>query len=142
MFIRLDSFFACVFLISCWSYTAWGIPLVYNLRIGETTRAVNPSFGELKPSVVALTPVAQFRHFKNDFKQATGGIIGTYIYMYQDLYARIAAAVGYVHAQVADGPDFSKIQTDDILLTAGYSWQLGSNIRIGLSGHLGIPTHK
>jgi hypothetical protein len=119
------------------------IPLVYNLRIGETTRAINPSFGEIKPSIIALTPVAQFRHFKNDFEQSLGGVLGSYIYMHNDLYARINVAVGRVHAQIADTePDFSKIQTDDILLTAGYSWQLGSSIRIGLSGHLGIPTHK
>jgi len=118
-----------------------GITLVYNLRIGETTRAVNPSFGTMKPSVIALTPFAQFRHFKNDFKQSAGGMLGTYIFMHKDFFARINAAGGRVHAELDNTLDYGATEADDLLFTGGYSWRLGDYTRVGIAGHLGFPLH-
>jgi len=120
----------------------FSITFVYNLRIAETTRTRNTAFGKLKPSVAALTPLAQFRGFDTDFHQSAGGVLGNYIYATDDWYARINAAVGRVHA---DGPtvgEFGATEFDDLLLTGGYSWQMAEKTRISFSGHFGIPLHR
>lgn len=118
------------------------ITFVYNLRIGETTRTRNTAFGELKPSVVALTALGQFRGYETDFHQSAGGVLGNYIYAQDAWYARINAAVGRVHADGCTVPSFSKTEFDDLLLTGGYSWQLGTRTRITFSGHFGLPLHR
>lgn len=132
----------CTVFIAHTPSTLHAITFVYNLRIGETTRTRNTSFGELKPSVGALTAIGQFREYETSFHQSAGGILGNYIYAQDEWYARINAAVGRVHADGCTIEQFGKTEFDDILFTGGYSWQIEPRTRISLSGHFGVPLHR
>lgn len=137
----ISGFYSVIFFLFS-AASLHGVTFVYNLRIGETTRARNTAFGELKPSVIALTPLAQFRGFENNFHQSAGGVLGNYIYAQDRWYTRVNVAVGRVHADGCNIDQFGATEFDDILFTAGYSWQAAEKTRITFSGHLGVPTHS
>lgn len=136
-----SALYPVLFLVLC-APSLHGVTFVYNLRIGETTRTRNTAFGELKPSVVAVTPLAQFRGFENHFHQSAGGVLGNYIYAEDSWYARVNVAVGRVHADGCNIDQFGATEVDDILFTGGCSWQAAEKIRITASAHLGLPTHR
>lgn len=143
LLLRKNNTLWCTLLLLHISYNPlYAITFVYNLRIGETTRAKSPAPEEPSPSVAAFTAIGQFRSYETDFHQSAAGMLGTYIYTQDAWYARVNGALGRTQARRDNTVDFSKTEFDDILFTGGYGWQLTDKARITFSGHLGVPTHR
>src|SRR4029079_12380115 len=109
---------------------------VYNLKIAPNTKLQSLRIQKACPSIAALTPIQQWKEKYDGTKQTVGGGLGTYIYNRNPWYLEIDWAV----AKVKQGC-FSCVQTDDILLTGGYSHVFSKTNRGTLSVLLGLPTH-
>jgi len=126
------------------------ISVVYNLRVSETTKFITEEFTD--PFGFNLTFFEEARwqnrlvcQKKNDTSNAVGEL-ASFLYVEKPLlgrswYLQANFAVARV-SEKSDGQSLVRIQTDDLLLTAGYSWSLHSRVRFTVSGLLGIPTHK
>lgn len=117
------------------------VSVVYNLRIAETTR--RPVFEEYEnaPSHAVLTPFNQLRNKGDGTHELVTGSMATLAYVPSSFYLRTDFAFARVRSEL-QGASFSRIQTDDLLFSGGYSHKIGERIRMTLSGYLGIPTHK
>lgn len=133
----MSSFFLCLATIhTC------GVSLVYNLRIAETTRRQTLEQHD-RPSILVGVLVNQYRETKNDIHQFVAGGLATYIRTFKDAYFRIDGAVGHIDQDKSIARTKTKrTQTDDILCSLGHGFSLSHNIRITVSGLLGIPTHN
>lgn len=126
------------------------ISTVYNLRVSETTKLITEESTD--PFGFEFTFFEQARWAnknlqtnKSDRSNAVGEL-ATFLYVVEPVfgdswYMRADFAVARV-SEVSDGKSLARIQTDDFLLTAGYSWLVHSRIRLTVSGLVGIPTHK
>jgi hypothetical protein len=115
--------------------------VVYNLRIATTTRRQASESTPLRPSVGAVTLFDQWRHQYDGIRQDVIGGLGTLVYVPRPFYMRVDWAAAYLKQK--HGPvQFSRVETDDLLFTAGYSHALGHKSRFTVSGLFGLPTHK
>lgn len=113
------------------------ISIVYALKISEPNKI---AYGKAKTGI-GLTPFEQARWSRNELNQSNAvGELTTFIHVERPIFARIDFAFAKV-SQVSMGIPFSRIQTDDLLLTVGYFQRL-RNITYAISGLMGIPTHK
>lgn len=113
------------------------VTFVYNLKIAVSTRLRSIPFGAKCDSLAVFTPIQQWKEKYNGTKQTAGGGMGIYIYHTKSWYFEVDWAV----AKVKQGC-FSRIQTDDILLTGGYTHDFSRNNRGSFLALLGVPTHK
>lgn len=138
--LKLASIFCCIIYPNLCA-----VSLVYNLKIAETTRRQaleqeqHPNY-----TIAAIIGVEQWRKRHDGAHLETSGGLGTLIHVPTPFYVRADFAVGRVSQRVPllDNKKFSRVQTDDILFSAGYSHMLGGKSKITVSGLLGIPTHK
>jgi len=114
--------------------------IVYNLRISQTTKRFAFDNHILNNSL-SVTFYSQFRKTYTDVFLRTSGILGTYIYLKPSYYIQVDAAGGNIK-KTSCILDQSQNQSDDILFSAGYSFNPTQDTRITCSGLLGIPTHQ
>lgn len=122
------------------SIRVFGVSLVYNLRIAQTTRHQVLAMELRHPSIFVGTLFGQFHKLQDGTSQTVGGGIASYTYSTESMYGRIIGAVGHVKTH-NDNVCFSRTQTDDILFMGGYSHKIGDQATITASGLLGLPTH-
>lgn len=127
----------------CIQCQLYGITIVYNLRIAETTKTQIRALAQKRHSIAAFTAFAQCRKLLKNVHQSAIGGLGTYIYMKESFYARANAAVARVHTKQDNNPTtFARTQFDDILFTVGYALPIENCFSVAISLHLGVPTHK
>lgn len=115
--------------------------VVYNLRIAEATRRQAADSKYRRPSLAVVALVSQWSKSRDDIQFSyTAGLLSLY-HSKKSFFIRADMAVGHV-TQKTDDTKFSRTQTDDILLSGGYSFALSERSRFTLSGLFGIPTHK
>lgn len=114
--------------------------IVYNLRISQTTKRFAFDSHLLNNSLSAIF-YSQFRKTYSDAYLRTLGMLGTYIYLKPSYYLRVDAAGGNIKRSYCCFEQ-SRNESDDILLSGGYSFVPHHDIRITCSGLLGIPTHQ
>ena len=127
------------------AHSLYGITIVYNFRIAETTRSHLKTLIKRRKSIIALTTFAQFRKLLKEVHQSAVGGLLNYVYMKEDFYARISSAIAHVRTKTNNtllATPISRTQTDDILFTAGYALTVHERLKVAFSGHFGIPTHK
>jgi hypothetical protein len=117
------------------------ISIVYNLRIAETTKHILFEQIFKKPILSTITIFDQLRKKNNGTRQNIAGGLGTFNYTHEPFYARIDFAAAHVR-ETLDDITFSRVQTDDILFSSGYSHAFGKRIKLTFSGLFGIPTHR
>lgn len=116
--------------------------IVYNLRIAETTKDSDVvTSSQEHPLMVTMTPFGQFRKKRNGAQLMFGGGLGTVVYIRPTYYFRVDGAFAravekYQHIYQAH------TQTDDILLSAGYSYPITDRTKMTFSLLLGLPTHE
>ena len=116
--------------------------LVYNLRIAETSRQRIFKENAVKNKhnfISSVILVEQFRKQYNGIHNNLSGGIATLIYVKDSYYFRADFAAAQVRVPQTH---FSQVQTDDLLLSAGYRHQLNQITKLTVSALLGIPTHK
>lgn len=116
------------------------VSIVYNLRVAEITRrqASDPKYTD--PSIASLALFDQTRRRCDLVKQNIAGGLATYLYLRKRFYCKADFAVGHVRSDNIDGR-FSRIQTDDILLSLGYSKKISDRTKMTFSMLFGFPTH-
>ena len=129
--------------ISCCIFTTRvdSASFVYNMRVAEITRrqAINSTYTD--PSILTLTTIDQlFMQYDCQLDNAIGEL-ATYLYLRKRFYFRLDCAVGHVQSNIL-GKKFSRNQTDDILLTLGYSKIFSPKTKMTLSMLFGFPTHN
>lgn len=113
------------------------ISIVYAIKISEPNKIV---YGKAKTGF-GFTPFEQARWRRDCLNKSNAvGELLTFIHVERSIFARIDFAFARV-SEVTQGVPFARIQTDDLLLTAGYVWRY-PQITCSLSGLMGIPTHK
>lgn len=119
------------------------ISVVYNLRIAETTKRQHLNQHSTSHSkLAALTLFDQLRRTYNGIRETGSGGLGTFVYFPESsCYLRADWAAGRVTEKISDMPHFSRVQTDDILFSGGYSVAM-QQAKFTLSGLFGVPTHK
>jgi len=133
----------------------WGIPtgiisVVYNLRVSETTQLITEEFKDPFGFELTFFEEARWQNkLKSQSRSDTSNALGelaSFIYIVEPCGGHSCYMRGdFAFARVterSDGKLLARHQTDDLLLTAGYSWLLHSRVRFTASGLLGIPTHK
>ncbi len=114
------------------------ISIVYVLQIAQANKSPT---GELKPYGLAFTSFEQARWERTQGNKSNAvGEEFTFAYTNGNLFTRIDFAFARV-SEVSNGKPFSRVQTDDLLLTAGYTWE-NKNVKYDVSGLIGVPTHK
>ena len=113
---------------------------VYNLRIAETTKR-QPEMAYLKPSLGSATFVDQFRKRHNDIDENIVGGLFSLVYFPRNFYMRMDWAFAHI-ALHTNAFDDARTQSDDILLSTGYSFKTSKKTKTTFSGLLGIPTHN
>ena len=83
----------------------------------------------------------QTRKRCDSVSQNIAGGLATYLYLRKRFYCKADFAVGHVRSNNIDGT-FSRTQTDDILLTFGYSKAITKKTKASISLLLGFPTHR
>lgn len=125
----------CLWHTTIVSDTMW---VVYNMRMAATTRAEEAArYTSLASST--LFDIER-THYNATHTAVTGGL-ATYIHTEPAWYGRIDFAVGNARGRLGSIRS-SKVQTDDILFTAGYGFNTQRSAKITVSGLVGIPTHN
>lgn len=125
-----------LFVLLC-ALQLYPVTFVYNLKVATSTRFRSFRFDATCPFLGALTPVQQWKKRYVGTEQSITGGLATFIYNGNPWYLEIDWAAAKVKQE-----SFSRIQTDDILITGGYSRVFSETNRGSLSVLLGIPTHK
>lgn len=115
--------------------TMW---VVYNMRMAATTRAEESAAYHSLASGTVFN--VERTHYDSTHTAVTGGL-ATYIHTEPNWYGRVDFAVGNSRGRLKD-IRVSRVQTDDILFTAGYGFSTERSAKITLSGMIGIPTHN
>jgi len=117
------------------------VSFVYNMRVAEITRrqAINPKYTD--PSILSLTTVNQLFMLYNSGINNAIGELATYLYLRKRFYCKLDCAVGHVRSNIL-GTKFSRNQTDDILLTLGFSKSFSQKTKMTASMLFGFPTHS
>jgi len=115
--------------------------IVYNIKVAETTKRHGVDKAEEHPYMLVATPFAQFREKKDLIThQLYAGLLGTLGYTKQTWY--IKADFAGARVRQTGLTCVSRMQSDDLLFTGGYSYVINSKAEITFSGLLGFPTHK
>ena len=117
------------------------ISIVYNLRVAETSKRLDIGSTSAPPSAATGTILYTFREKYNGVKHDCIAGLFTLAYAPESFFLRVDTAVGRV-ASSDQGFHFDRVQTDDLLFSAGYSPKLSDNMRLSFSGLLGFPTHQ
>jgi hypothetical protein len=128
-----------IFLIPLTSYNA--ISIVYNLRIAETTRRQVTDPLLKKPAKAIITPFIQFRKKDDGSHHDIEGGLATFNYTFHSFYVKVDSAVARAH-QEKEKFHFSRVQTDDVLVTTGYTSSFNKKIKFTASALFGFPTHS
>lgn len=116
------------------------ITIVYNLRIAESTK--RPAFEESDIRyTIGKTGFNTNRKKLKGIRNNAGGILSTFSYVTPSFFVRADFAFAKVK-ETQECSEFSRTQTDDLLLSAGYSLSIKNRTKLTFSGLLGIPTHK
>lgn len=134
---KTNYLFVFLIIIVFYIFPLYPATFVYNLKISLSTRLHSIHFENICPSLITLTPIQQWRKKYNGIKQTVGGGLGTLATNRGPWYFE----VDWAAAEIKQGT-FSRIQTDDILFTTGYSHEFSKTNRGSISFLLGIPTHK
>lgn len=119
-----------------------GVSIVYNLRVSQITRMRDTEIKRTGPSSFGLLLFDQTRTWTMpSIKDGSTGSLATYTFTKPNFYCRVDAAWGHVHLK-SKNRSFSRTQTDDILLTCGYSKNLSNKTKATFSVLFGFPTHK
>lgn len=119
-----------------------GISIVYNLRVSQITRMRDTEIKRTGPSTLGIVLFDQSRTWTiRSIKDGSAGSLASYTFTKDNFYCRFDTAFGRVHFK-SKNRHFSRTQTDDILLTCGYSKFLNQKTRATVSVLLGFPTHK
>lgn len=126
------------------------ISVVYNLRVAETTLLLTREFKNPIGLEFTLFNSARWQkrglcQKKNDKSNALGELFSLF-YMKKPLgdcswYIRGDFAFARV-SEVSNNQSLALVETDDFLITGGYSWLLHSIVRCTFSGLFGFPTHR
>jgi hypothetical protein len=114
---------------------------VYNLRIAETTKHYRFDKHYIYPDIVANTTVGTFRKRRDGTRETLASNLTTFIYSAKTFYVRADFAWARIQQKKA-GSTFTKVQTDDLLFSGGFTISPVERLVITFSGLLGIPTHK
>lgn len=117
------------------------ISLVYNLRVSETSKRQVVEALNIKPWVAAETVFNQNRLTYDGVHQNFVGALSSLLYVKENYYAKVDWAFGNAASRF-ETIHLSRTQTDDVVITAGYSFQLSPQVKITFSGLIGVPTHK
>lgn len=134
---KIHYLYIFLMIVAFYIFPIYPATFVYNLKISLGTRLYALRSQNTCPSLIALTPIQQWREKYNDTKQTVGGGLLTLVTHRGPWYF----AIDWAAAKVKQGT-FSRIQTDDILFTTGYSHEFSRTNRGSASFLLGIPTHK
>ncbi len=115
--------------------------IVYNIKVAETTKRSATDEVNNFPSFATLTIFDQYRKKYSGDRHRIDGAMATYMYLFGHAYARVDFAFANT---VQKNPlcSFSRVETDDLLFSAGYGFIIDNRKRVTLSGLFGIPTHK
>lgn len=116
------------------------ISFVYNLRIAESTKRQTFEKGA-HPDTFSLTTINNNRKKRDGTKHNALGLLESFSYVTPTFYVRTDFAFGQVR-EAHQCSYFKEIETDDLLLKAGYSHSINPQIKLTISGIMGIPTHK
>jgi len=119
----------------------FGVSVVYNLRIAETSKrqATEPLI--TKPFVLAQTVFEQNRTTYDGIHQNFAGTLSSGIFLKDTYYVKVDWAFGNAASRF-EALHLSRTQTDDIVVTSGYSFTLNEHAKITFSGLVGFPTHN
>lgn len=123
------------------SSSVFSVSIVYNMRIAEITKRQNFSFSAKRHNIFSDALIGQWRELKNGFKQSLYASLASYIRNGKSWYLKVDGAVGRVNNNVLT-QTFSRTQTDDLLISGGYSLATGKKGRSTCSMLFGIPTHR
>jgi hypothetical protein len=130
-----------IILCLCWGFASKAISVVYNLRIAETTKRQAAEIQKAQPWVAAETVFEINRTTYDNIHQNFAGSLSSLLYIREHSYAKIDWAFGNVDSKFQE-LHLSRIQTDDVVVTAGYSFKINNQATTTLSGLVGFPTHK
>ena len=120
-----------------------GISIVYNFKIAQITRRpfvkhdnAHPyMLGGLLFNAYQKTYVGQFR------ENYTGGLTTVIYNFYKPYYIQADLAVSQINKTINHVYNFSAIEPDDFLITAGRNFILNKKLKDTISGLFGIPMH-
>ncbi len=120
----------------------WGISVVYNMRILQSTSKQVAQLPNLRPSIGSLVFIDQMHNRRciNDH-QHFAALLGSYVYTSRPFYVRADVAFGHIHNNI-ENVKRSRTQSDDIYLAAGYSEYITERSTVTTSVILGLPTHR
>ncbi len=111
--------------------------IVYSFRVAEVIR-LTPS--QIAPSNERFLGFTYYGKKFDSTREISTGLMATYRYNKKNLYIQVDSAVGHVES-LFQGCKFQRTQTDDILLSIGYSKQLTKKIKGTVTSIFGFPTH-
>jgi hypothetical protein len=114
--------------------------VVYSLKISETTRHA-VSNEEDYPLSFNLSSVNSYREEFSGVREKILSCLASLIYSPVDYYIRADFGFASLNRD-RKKLNFSKMEIDDFLLTAGKSKNFNDKIKLSFSGLFGIPTHK
>ncbi len=129
----------CMFMQHC-----LGVSFVYNLRIAEITKRQITAELQKKikgPLLQSLVLINQMRKKNTGIHQNIFGALESLIFFSKNAYLRADWAFGRVSEKLDDF-HFSRTQTDDILVSGGFSHAVSDRTKLTFSSLLGIPTHN
>ncbi len=115
--------------------------LVYKFFVSEITRRYTPAGKSTRASQFSLFCFDIYASKYDTTKENATGLLATYLYQYNQVYAQIDAAFGHVKSRY-QCQEFSRTQTDDLLFSLGFSKAFSQKTAVTFSGVLGFPTHK
>jgi len=128
-------------ILLAWSTCNYPTSLVYKFFVSEITRRYTPAGKSTKASQCSLLCFDIYASKYDTTKENAAGLLATYLYQYNQVYAQIDGAFGHVKSHY-HGQEFSRTQTDDLLFSLGFSKAFSSKTAVTFSGILGFPTHK
>lgn len=128
-----------------------GSSIVYNFRVAQITKQTNTST-QSQDTEQSQTPhlgnnnlsALIFNTYQKKYDESWQNFTGeltSYIRNFKNYYFRVDFAFAHIITKINDSLVFSDTQTDDLLFTAGKSFNLDHKNTISLSGLFGVPTH-
>ncbi len=121
--------------------TAQAVSVVYNLFVVQTTAQV-PGIN-LRPSAGGITIFNEAIKRYDGSHDTVSGELNSIFTRIGPWYVKADFAFAHLTAKnCCDNINFKKTQTDDLVFTGGYNYQLSKRTNLVFSALLGMPTHN
>jgi hypothetical protein len=127
-------------LLTC-PITTLATSLVYKFFVSEITRRHTANAKNARYSQFSLFCFDMYASKYDSTEENAVGLLATYLYQHNQVYAQIDGAFGHITSRY-QCQEFNRTQTDDLLLSLGFSKAFSQKTAVTFSGILGFPTHK